>query len=85
MPTVIVFGNEKESTGKSTLTIHVAVAFARSGLAVAALDADVRQGIFRRFLANRKVFSESHAAETLPGPDLIRQRRMGKPLRAAAV
>lgn len=68
MPTVIVFGNEKGGTGKSTLAIHVAVALARSGLSVSTVDADVRQGSFRRFLSNRSLFVERHAAEPMPSP-----------------
>ncbi|MFL5239858.1 MAG: division plane positioning ATPase MipZ, partial [Rhizomicrobium sp.] len=53
MPHVIVFGNEKGGSGKTTAAIHVAVALAREGRRVGAIDLDVRQRSFSRHLENR--------------------------------
>ncbi|MGH6870599.1 MAG: division plane positioning ATPase MipZ [Rhizomicrobium sp.] len=50
---VIVFGNEKGGSGKSTAAMHVAVALARAGRSVAAIDLDTRQRSFSRQLENR--------------------------------
>lgn len=53
---VIVLGNEKGGTGKSTTAMHIFVALARSGRSVGALDLDTRQKSFFRYLDNRQAF-----------------------------
>ncbi|MCI4660724.1 MAG: division plane positioning ATPase MipZ [Neomegalonema sp.] len=53
---VIVLGNEKGGTGKSTTAMHLFVALARSGRRVGALDLDTRQKSFFRYLDNRESF-----------------------------
>ncbi|HEX4079020.1 MAG TPA: division plane positioning ATPase MipZ [Rhizomicrobium sp.] len=50
---IIVFGNEKGGTGKTTVAMHVAVALARMDRRVAAIDLDMRQQSFSRQLENR--------------------------------
>jgi len=50
---LIVFANEKGGTGKSTTAVHVAVALAAQGRAVAALDLDSRQRTMARYFENR--------------------------------
>ncbi|MBL8630025.1 MAG: AAA family ATPase [Rhodospirillaceae bacterium] len=57
-PKVIVFGNEKGGTGKSTLAMHVAVALMVRGLKVATIDLDAGQGTMSRYVANRRSFAE---------------------------
>ena len=52
-PTVIVFGNEKGGTGKSTTAVQVAVGLMKLGHAVATLDLDARQGSLSRYIENR--------------------------------
>ena len=71
MTTVIVFGNEKGGTGKSTLAVHVAVALARQGLSVVAVDGDTNQGSLTRYLGNRSAFVASHPQAQLPSPSLL--------------
>ena len=51
---IIVFGNEKGGSGKSTTAMHVATALARMGHVVGALDLDLRQRSFVRYIENRK-------------------------------
>lgn len=66
-PHVIVLGNEKGGSGKSTTAVHVAVALAHRGFAVAGLDLDSRQRTFARYMENRA----SHSRKTgrpLPAP-----------------
>ncbi|MDO5620096.1 MAG: division plane positioning ATPase MipZ [Paracoccus sp. (in: a-proteobacteria)] len=53
MAHIIVVGNEKGGSGKSTTSMHVATALARMGHRVGALDLDVRQRSFGRYLENR--------------------------------
>jgi chromosome partitioning protein len=50
---VIVFGNEKGGSGKTTAAMHVAVALARLGKRIAVIDLDLRQKSLSRQLENR--------------------------------
>lgn len=56
MTHIIVFGNEKGGSGKSTSCMHVATALARMGHRVGALDLDLRQRSFGRYVENRRAF-----------------------------
>lgn len=51
---VIVVGNEKGGSGKSTTAMHVAVALLRSGYSVATVDLDGRQLSLTRYIENRR-------------------------------
>jgi len=68
LPTVIVLGNEKGGSGKSTTAIHIIVALLREGYRVGAMDLDARQGTLAATLAARKHFVESKGIN-LPLPD----------------
>ena len=50
---VIVFGNQKGGTGKSTLAMHLVVSLLQKGFKVATIDVDARQGTFTRYIENR--------------------------------
>jgi chromosome partitioning protein len=52
-PRIIVFGNEKGGSGKSTAAMQVAIGLLRQGHAVATLDLDARQGTLSRYISNR--------------------------------
>ncbi|MFO7920084.1 ATPase [Rhodobacteraceae bacterium W635] len=54
MAHIIVFGNEKGGSGKSTTAMHVATALAHLGHRVGGLDLDLRQRSFGRYLENRQ-------------------------------
>lgn len=58
MTHVIVLGNEKGGSGKSTTAMHLIVALLRSGRKVGAIDLDLRQGSLKRYLENRRKFSQ---------------------------
>lgn len=64
---VIVVGNEKGGSGKSTTAMHLAVSLLRLGKRVAVMDLDVRQGSLARFLENRRVYAEKKGV-ALPQP-----------------
>ncbi|HXJ00825.1 MAG TPA: division plane positioning ATPase MipZ [Micropepsaceae bacterium] len=66
---VIVFGNEKGGTGKTTTAMHVAVALLRMGMTVSAIDLDSRQRTFARYIENRRDFA-SRSGHSLPLPEV---------------
>lgn len=84
MAHIIVVGNEKGGSGKSTTSMHVATALARMGHRVGALDLDVRQRSFGRYLENRMAFMDREGL-LLPTPTLANLPRDegGDPLSAA--
>jgi chromosome partitioning protein len=67
---VIVFGNEKGGSGKTTAALHVAVSLARSGFKVGALDLDLRQKSLSRHLENRTQWMTG-ANSALPSPEIV--------------
>ena len=68
MAHIIVVGNEKGGSGKSTTCMHVATALARMGHRVGALDLDMRQKSFARYVENRRAFLAREGL-TLATPD----------------
>ena len=68
MAHIIVVGNEKGGSGKSTTCMHVATALARMGKKVGALDLDLRQRSFGRYVENRLAFMAREGLD-LPTPD----------------
>jgi len=65
---VIVFGNEKGGSGKSTTAMHTAIALLRLGYKVGTIDVDARQGTFTRYIDNRLDFIKAHK-KYIPSPD----------------
>jgi chromosome partitioning protein len=53
---VIVVGNEKGGSGKSTTAMHIIVALLQQGRSVASIDVDARQGTLSRYIANREKY-----------------------------
>jgi chromosome partitioning protein len=53
---IIVVGNEKGGSGKSTTSMHVATALARMGHRVGTMDLDLRQQSLGRYTENRRAF-----------------------------
>lgn len=62
---IVVLGNEKGGSGKSTTAIHLIVGLLRAGHSVASLDLDGRQGSLTRFFDLRRRFSEKNDLELL--------------------
>ena len=60
---VIVLGNEKGGTGKSTLAMHVSVALLKAGQRLATIDLDSRQRSFSRYIENRRAWMERAGIE----------------------
>lgn len=51
---VVVVGNEKGGTGKSTISMHLIVSLLEQGLSVGSIDIDARQATLSRYIANRE-------------------------------
>ncbi len=64
---IIVFGNEKGGSGKSTTCMHTAIALLRLGYRVGTIDLDARQGTLTRYLKKRFDFITRNR-EHLPSP-----------------
>ena len=54
---VVVLGNEKGGSGKSTIALHIAVSLLKAGQRVATIDLDGRQRTFTHFIDNRRQWS----------------------------
>ena len=67
MAKIIVFGNEKGGSGKSTTAIHVDIALCYKDKNVGVIDLDVRQKSMSRFLENRADFCKKKKTD-LPRP-----------------
>jgi len=55
---VIVVGNEKGGSGKSTVAMHIAIALIKAGQRVATIDLDSRQRSFTHYIENRRAWAE---------------------------
>jgi chromosome partitioning protein len=55
---VVVLGNEKGGSGKSTTALHIAVALLKAGPRVATIDLDSRQKSFTHYIENRRRWAE---------------------------
>lgn len=64
---MLVIGNEKGGSGKSTTALHIAVSLMSDGARVATLDLDARQGTLSRYLENRAAYAKRKGVD-LPMP-----------------
>lgn len=60
-PRIIVVGNEKGGSGKSTTAMHILIALLLEGGRVAAIDLDGKQRTLTRYLENRHAFAAKHS------------------------
>jgi len=92
---VIVVGNEKGGSGKSTIALHLCVGLMQLGFRVAIADFDERQKSLLRYLANRRAYGgrgraslhcpiiyEPPGEPSHDGIDIGRLRRVDADLRA---
>lgn len=70
---IIVVGNEKGGSGKSTTVMHLAVSLLRKGHTVAVADLDARQGTITRYFENRRHYLDAEGL-SLPMPELLTLR-----------
>lgn len=57
---IVVLGNEKGGSGKSTTAMHVVVALLLDGYGVGTIDLDARQRTLSRYIDNRRVYANRH-------------------------
>ena len=67
-PYVIVVGNEKGGTGKSTTAMHLIVALMHIGYKIGSIDLDERQATLTRYIANRRAYADASGLR-LPMPE----------------
>lgn len=82
-PYVILLGNEKGGTGKSTTAVHLIVALLRLGFSVGSMDLDGRQGTLSRYIDKRRTYAE-RSGRSLPMPLHRRVERSKAPIQAAS-
>ena len=68
-PRIIVLGNEKGGSGKSTAALHLVVGLLQAGRKVGCIDVDARQATLTRYIENRRVFAAAKSVE-LPMPEV---------------
>ena len=59
LPHVIVVGNEKGGSGKTTIAAHIVMALLKSGQRVASIDLDGRQRTLTHYIENRRGWARS--------------------------
>ena len=59
-PHVVVIGNQKGGSGKSTFAMHIIVALLKAGKRVACFDLDLNQLTLTRYLGNRREWDREH-------------------------
>lgn len=70
---VIVVGNEKGGSGKTTVAVHLITALLKSGRTVGCIDLDLRQKSLWRYLENRAKWGVQHelTLDELPMPKFL--------------
>src|SRR5258708_9146496 len=56
-PHVMVVGNEKGGSGKTTMAMHIAVGLMKSGQRLATIDLDSRQRTLTHYIENRRAWA----------------------------
>ena len=83
MAKIIVFGNEKGGSGKSTTAMHVVISLCYQNKSVGIIDLDLRQKSLSRFLENRASFCEKQKYD-LPNPSYYKIDESNKDSKAAS-
>ena len=78
-PYVVVIGNEKGGSGKTTLAMHLAVALLKEGQRVGTIDLDSNQRGLTRYIENRRIWANHRRIELeLPLHHLVVRAEGGK-------
>jgi ribose-phosphate pyrophosphokinase len=75
---IITVSNEKGGTGKSTVSMHLAVTLMQEKFKVAVIDMDGRQGTLSRYVENRINFAKQNNIDVVVAPDLGSVKRSRK-------
>ncbi|NWG24830.1 MAG: AAA family ATPase [Pseudorhodoplanes sp.] len=74
---VVVIGNEKGGSGKSTTAIHVAIALLKAGQRVATIDLDSRQKSLTHYIENRRAWATRKGLSLEIPANFVVERREG--------
>ena len=75
---IITVSNEKGGTGKSTVSMHLAVTLMQEKFKVTVIDMDGRQGTLSRYVENRINFAKQNNIDVVVAPDLGSVKRSRK-------
>lgn len=77
---IIVVGNEKGGSGKSTSAMHIVVSLLERGFRVAVIDLDARQKSLARYIENRAAYAEQYNLKlTMPDVHILERSEGGIP------
>ena len=79
-PHVVVIGNQKGGTGKSTFAMHIIVALLKAGKRVASFDLDLNQLTLTRYLGNRHEWDRVSTSRNWSCRIIIRSAKRCMPL-----
>lgn len=69
---IVVVGNEKGGSGKSTSAMHIVVSLLERGHSVAIIDLDARQKSLARYIENRQAYADQHNLKlTMPDVHIL--------------
>ncbi len=69
---IIVVGNEKGGSGKSTSAMHIVVSLLERGSSVSIIDLDSRQKSLARYIENRQIYADQHNLKlTMPDAHVL--------------
>jgi cellulose biosynthesis protein BcsQ len=74
-PHVVVIGNQKGGSGKSTFAMHIIIALLKAGKRVASFDLDLNQLTLTRYLGNRRQWVQKHEQPDREEVDVTTLRR----------
>ena len=75
---VIVVGNEKGGSGKSTTAMHIVVSLLKADYKVAVIDLDARQKSLGRYLENRQNYAQTHGLKlSMPEVHILQKTETG--------
>lgn len=70
-PYLIVLGNEKGGSGKSTTAMHIVVSLLAEGYQVGTIDLDARQKSLTRYIENRRRYNEVNGLDLAMPRELV--------------
>ena len=75
-PHIVVIGNHKGGSGKSTFAMHIIIALLKAGRRVASFDLDLDQQTLTRYIENRREWARQNRRELeLPDHYLVTEER----------
>ena len=77
-PYIIILGNEKGGSGKTTTAMHLIFSLMYKNYTVSTIDLDFRQLSLNRYLENRKLYYQNSKQEDFLMPSILESREENK-------